>query len=92
MNIIGMKYCFANYSTMDFMKKYLFPAMVLVLLATGTQAQLLTPNQPEQNVCNALQLCGTQFTSPYSYQGTGTTIDIDGTPCGSGEENSVWLK
>jgi len=91
-NIIGMKYCFANYSSMDFMKKYLFPAMVLVLLATGTQAQLLTPNQPEQNVCNALQLCGTQFTSPYSYQGTGTTIDIDGTPCGSGEENSVWLK
>lgn len=55
-------------------------------------AQLLPANQPEQNACDALVLCGTSFSSPYSYQGTGTIGDLNTTPCGSGEENSVWLK
>ncbi len=77
---------------MTLIRNYIFSAMAVLLAATEIHAQLLAPNQPEQNVCNALQLCGTQFSSPYSYQGTGSTIDIDGTPCGSGEENSVWLK
>ncbi len=55
-------------------------------------AQLLPPNQPEQNACNALQLCGNSFFTPYSYQGVGTVTDLNTTPCNSGEFNSVWLK
>lgn len=55
-------------------------------------AQLLPPNQPEQNACNALQLCGNTFFTPYSYQGEGTVTDLATTPCNSGEFNSVWLK
>lgn len=57
-----------------------------------SSAQLLPPNQPEQNACNALVLCGSTFSSPYSYQGIGTVNDLQTTPCGSGEDNSVWLK
>jgi len=53
---------------------------------------LLPPDQPEQDACNALPLCGGQFTSPYSYQGQGLVNDITTTPCGSGEDNSMWLK
>lgn len=54
--------------------------------------QLLPPNQPEQNACDALVLCGASFSSPYSYQGIGSINNISTTPCGSGEDNSVWLK
>src|SRR5687768_11123601 len=57
-----------------------------------TQAQLLPPNQPEQNACNALQLCGNTFFTPYSYQGEGTVTDLTTTPCFSPESNSVWLR
>ncbi len=56
----------------------------------------LPPNQPEQDACNALQLCGGSFYTPYSYTGTGRYLDLDETPCfngpGGGEKNSVWLK
>ena len=55
-------------------------------------AQLLPPNQPEQNACQALQLCGNTFTSPYGYQGTGTVFDLSNTPCLGGEANSMWLR
>ena len=54
-------------------------------------AQLLPPNQPEQDACNALALCGNIFTSPYSYQGVGTVSDLTNTPCSGGEGNSMWL-
>ncbi|MFT4061754.1 MAG: gliding motility-associated C-terminal domain-containing protein [Edaphocola sp.] len=60
--------------------------------ADGSYAQLLPVNQPEQNACNALLLCGNSFTSPYAYQGVGTVTDLSSTPCGSGEGNSMWLK
>lgn len=56
------------------------------------QAQLLPPNQPEQDACNALQLCGNTFFTPFSYQGNGLVSDMPNTPCNSGESNSVWLK
>ncbi len=56
-----------------------------------SNAQLLPPNQPEQNACDALALCGTAFTSPYSYQGVGTVADLTNTPCSGGEGNSMWL-
>jgi gliding motility-associated-like protein len=53
---------------------------------------LLPPNQPEQDACHALSLCGGKFFTPYSYQGTGRKIDLANTPCASGEDNSMWLK
>ncbi|WP_118975939.1 gliding motility-associated C-terminal domain-containing protein [Taibaiella koreensis] len=63
-----------------------------LLLFTGTvRAQLLPPNLPEQNACDALQLCG-NFFSPYSYQTVGTVNDLPFTPCGNGEANSVWFR
>jgi gliding motility-associated-like protein len=56
----------------------------------------LPPNQPEQDACNAIQLCGSFFNTPYSYTGHGKTLDLDSTPCfpysGGGEQNSVWLQ
>ncbi|WP_447642201.1 MULTISPECIES: gliding motility-associated C-terminal domain-containing protein [Chitinophagaceae] len=55
-------------------------------------AQLLSPNQPEQDACDAIELCGNTFTSTYSYQGVGARLDLPNSPCGSGEANSVWLK
>ncbi len=66
----------------------------LLLTVTAGYAQLLPVNQPEQNACTALQLCGNTFFTPYSYQGNGTVNDLATTPCGfgSGENNAVWLK
>lgn len=58
----------------------------------AVHAQLLPPNQPEQDACNALQLCGNSFFTPYSYQGEGLAADLTVTPCFSGESNSVWLR
>ncbi|KAA5534708.1 T9SS type B sorting domain-containing protein [Taibaiella lutea] len=73
----------------------------LLLASVGfvlpVQAQLLPVNQPEQDACNALQLCGNTFTTPFSYQGNGLEADLTQTPCGDafnpcGEDNVVWLK
>lgn len=55
-------------------------------------AQLLPPNQPEQDACNALMICGNTFTSPYGYQGTGLVYDLSNTPCAGGEANAMWLR
>ncbi len=64
---------------------------LLVSLYSFTQ-NLLPPNQPEQDACHALSLCGGMFSTPYSYQGVGLVADLTSTPCGSGEANSVWMK
>jgi len=53
---------------------------------------ILPPDQPEQDACHALSLCGGKFFTPYSYQGTGRKVDLSNTPCASGEDNSMWLK
>ncbi|HET8572547.1 MAG TPA: PKD domain-containing protein [Edaphocola sp.] len=53
---------------------------------------VLPPDQPEQDACNALVLCGNSFTTPYSYQGTGQVADLSTTPCGGGEGNSMWMR
>jgi len=55
---------------------------------------VLPANQPEQDACTALTLCGNSFYTPYSYQGKGKVADLSSTPCGAstGEANSVWLK
>lgn len=81
-------------------KRYLHIKLIFILIWTFLfifytqilKAQLLAPNQPEQDVCEAIQLCGSTFTTPYSYQGRGTVYDLPSTPCGAGEINSVWLK
>lgn len=55
-------------------------------------AQILPPNQPEQDACNALRICSTTFTSPYGYQGIGVVSDLTNTPCAGGEGNTMWLR
>lgn len=77
-------------------KIYFF--LILLLLGIGpSSAQLLPPNQPEQDACNALQLCGNTFTSTYSYQGIGNVNDLTSCSCDlgsllAGENNSMWLR
>lgn len=70
----------------------IFVAFLLVTLPSFLHAQLLPIDQPEQDACNALIICGNGFTSPYSYQGSGLASDLITTPCGAGESNSVWLR
>lgn len=58
-------------------------------------AQALPPFQPEQDACNALELCGLTFTVPYSYSGYGQKLEhSQGPPAFScfDETNSVWFK
>jgi gliding motility-associated-like protein len=53
---------------------------------------LLPPNQPEQDACHALSICGGRFFTPFSYQGIGRVPDLTSTPCNGGEDNSMWIK
>src|SRR5205807_182084 len=62
----------------------------LLLGLCSFSQNLLAPDQPEQDACNALYLCGGKFSSPYSYQQTGKIIDLGTTSCGGGEDNSMW--
>lgn len=62
-----------------------------ILLPLASTAQELDPDQPEQDACNAILLCGTSFYSPYSYQGEGLEADLTSSPCSGGEGNSVWF-
>ena len=57
-----------------------------------SQKTVLAPDQPEQDACHALSICGGKFFTPYSYQGIGRVKDLPITPCDSGEENSMWIK
>jgi len=78
----------------------LLTALLFTYPAGRAGAQLLPLNQPEQDACNALIICGNGFTSPYSYQGNGLVSDLPVTPCsssgglpsGAGESNAVWLR
>ncbi len=75
--------------------KRLFPLLLVFSFAFCNEkihAQVLPPLQPEQDACNALQLCGNTFFTPYSYQGVGNVFDLTNTPCFGGEINSVWFK
>lgn len=72
-------------------------AIAALFFLPDAHAQLLPVNQPEQDACNALQLCGNTFFTPYSYQDTGLVSDLASTPCGAlgnpcGEDNAVWIK
>lgn len=80
------------------MKKILSLIFCFTLFAainTTVSAQALPPFQPEQDACNALELCGLTFTTPYSYSGPGQLIEhvqFGAVPSCFGETNSVWLK
>lgn len=56
------------------------------------QNNLLPPNQPEQDACTALDVCGNSFFTPYSYQGNGNVLDIPSTQWGEGEVNALWVR
>jgi gliding motility-associated-like protein len=74
---------------------YLFVLVITACLSLpylSFSQTVLPPDQPEQDACNALPLCGGQFFTPYSYQGIGLVSDLTQTPCGDGEDNSMWLK
>jgi gliding motility-associated-like protein len=74
---------------------YLFIFVITACLSLpylSFSQNILPADQPEQDACNALPLCGGKFFTPYSYQGTGLVNDLDQTPCGDGEDNSMWLK
>lgn len=71
-------------------------AVVAGLLGPGHvfSQTLLPPNQPEQNPCSALTLCGGTFYTPYSYQGTGNGYVVGTVPCVEGqaaETNTMWI-
>lgn len=79
------------------------PILFFVVLTTflwrkEAQAQQLPGNQPEQDACNALLLCGNSFYTPYSYVGHGSKLDLHTTPCevsfgsSTGEGNDMWLR
>jgi gliding motility-associated-like protein len=79
------------------LSKIVLGLVLSCILHTAVQAQLLPPNQPEQDACNALQLCGNSFHTPYGYQGIGLVSDLTNTPCNvgglqTGEDKSMWLK
>lgn len=78
-------------------KSILGVVVFLFLLQQQVYGQFLPGNQPEQDACNALEICNDGFFSPYTYQGRGQVYDLSTTPCstnglGADEANSVWLK
>jgi gliding motility-associated-like protein len=79
-------------------KHFSFKAMLMLILCwlfigmRSFSQTLLPPDQPEQDACHALNLCGGMFFTPYSYQGQGIVNDLPATPCGPGEGNSMWIR
>lgn len=71
-----------------FLLGYSYPAIAL-------HAQTLLPNQPEQDACTAITLCGNTFYTPFSYIGAGkirTEIDTYLKLGEDYERNSVWFR
>src|ERR1700744_2204835 len=71
---------------------HLIALCLCIFFPSFLNAQLLPPNQPEQDACNALMICGNTFTSPYDYQGICLVSDLTNTPCFGGEANTMWLR
>jgi len=74
------------------MKRLFLFLFLLCISGVVSQAQLLPINQPEQDACNAIEICGNTFTSSFSYQGIGQVSDLTNTPCFGGEGNVVWFR
>src|SRR5258708_35992700 len=83
-------------NNIKFLSLWLILYFISINKSLGQSNYQLPPNQPEQDACNALQLCGSPFFTPYSYTGTGKKLDLNSTPCspqpGGGETNSIWLQ
>lgn len=68
-------------------------SIVLLLISLSSSAQQYPPNQPEQDPCGALPICGGTFTTPYSYSGIGTYNHMSQSAGGCYDESdAVWLK
>jgi len=74
------------------MKRLLLLCFAVCCLGVSGFAQLLPFNQPEQDACDALEICGNTFTSSFSYQGVGLINDLTNTPCFGGEGNVMWFR
>ncbi|MEL7533163.1 MAG: hypothetical protein AAFN10_17735, partial [Bacteroidota bacterium] len=76
---------------------YVFVMLSFCLLGSSfsLSAQIVPPNQPEQDCINALPICSPILPVPFTYQGEGLNPnEIDGTlSClGGGEINDVWFE
>lgn len=78
------------------MKKYYTPLLFVAFFLLGSlaaRAQYYPPNQPEQDPCGALPICGNSFTTPYAYDGYGALNQMSQFAGGCYDESaSVWLK
>jgi len=72
--------------------KRLLLFLITVCFFSTVKGQLLPLDQPEQDACHALELCGNTFTTSFSYQGIGVVSDLTNTPCQGGENNSMWMR
>lgn len=67
--------------------------LCLMLVPGWMKAQLLPPNQPEQECPGAISVCQPLYTQPNAYQGFGATQELNSTNSGclfSFEKNDVW--
>ncbi|MDB4285967.1 PKD domain-containing protein [bacterium] len=67
--------------------------LVMVIGIGGLSAQLLPPNQPEQDCINAIPVCQNLYSTTGSYQGEGldpNEINSTISCLGLGEENDAW--
>src|SRR3954463_14479393 len=87
---------FSNHSTPTWLIAPIIISSFFISSLTAQTIHQLPPDQPEQDACNALNLCGTSFFTPYSYTGVGRKVDLASTPCyqsqSGGEINAVWLR
>jgi gliding motility-associated-like protein len=68
----------------------LYALLILFFVSAAVvQAQTLPPNQPEQDACGALQICGGSFYTPFSYVGGGQVVEPPG--CFN-ESGALWLR
>ena len=74
------------------MKKRYTTLFILLLLSAVTRvdAQSFPPLLPEQDACNAIELCGYTYTAPSSYTGFGAVYENSFSIIP--ESNSVWFK
>lgn len=72
---------------------HVLATIVVLLVSLSSRAQQYPPNQPEQDPCGALPICGGSFTTPYSYSGIGQYNHMSQGAGGCYDESdAVWLK
>src|SRR6476660_2640258 len=87
---------FSNHNNLPWLIVLIIISSFFTTRLTAQTLHKLPPNQPEQDACKALQLCGASFYTPYSYSAKGRKSDLTSTPCyptnGGGEQDVVWLR